>query len=330
MSAYNPPIRNLTIFDTLLFSDAQSNAFGDLDLRYLKFPNAQGTENLQGVNVSGIATFNNDLRLNQTKIHLGTNSGLVSQGTDAIAIGGSSAQTSQGADAIAIGINCASTSQGAQAIAIGRAAGSSNQGAGSIAIGWNAATTAQAANSIQINSTGTTISQGTASSCIIAPIRSVAPVSANNQLFYNTTTNEVFRSAPVASSVIGGVLPASNIVLGNTWYTPANLVLPAAGVYIISWAFAYYGGGNVVTGALTNDANPPPSPPQTSVALQANLLAFCGTTTTNTNWNTNTLSYIYTATGAITLTFWWATAAAGGTLRTTAGGGSFLQAVRIA
>jgi hypothetical protein len=37
-----------------------TNINGPVDTRYLQFPNAQGTENLQSINVSGIATFNNN------------------------------------------------------------------------------------------------------------------------------------------------------------------------------------------------------------------------------------------------------------------------------
>ena len=58
MSSYSPPIEDVAIFDTALFraGDAfitQSQA----DKRYLRFPNAQGTENLQAINVNGLATF---------------------------------------------------------------------------------------------------------------------------------------------------------------------------------------------------------------------------------------------------------------------------------
>jgi hypothetical protein len=59
MSSYAPPRENVAIFDTLYFTAGdefitQSQA----DKRYLRFPNAQGTENLQAINVGGVATFN--------------------------------------------------------------------------------------------------------------------------------------------------------------------------------------------------------------------------------------------------------------------------------
>ena len=435
MSAYNPPIRNLTIFDTLLFRDAQNDAFGDLDLRYLKFPNAQGTENLQGVNVSGIATFNNDLILNQDKIHLGTNSGLTNQGLNCVAVGadsgrsnqgaesvaigryagyssqqqnavavgagagqysqvvggvalgvsagqytqqgnaiaignqagqgsfvstanqqqanavaiGASAgadtqgaqavalgylsgQTSQGLNATALGHNAGNSSQGNGAVAIGHNAAQTSQGTQSIAIGVNSATTAQAANSIQINSTGTTIAQATASSCVIAPIRSVAPVSTSNQLFYNDTTKEVFKSAPLASSVLGGVLSQQALATSNTWLVPTtnpSVSLPAAGVYIITYAISSLpAAGNVIMGCLSTISTAPYTAPQTT-ATSTNLLAFSGSVSGNNNWISASNTIVYTAASAITIYLYVACSAAL-TIRGGSGGGSYFYATRIA
>ena len=62
MSSYAPPTENVAIFDTINFTSGdvtitQSQA----DKRYLRFPNAQGTENLQAINVNGLATFNADM-----------------------------------------------------------------------------------------------------------------------------------------------------------------------------------------------------------------------------------------------------------------------------
>lgn len=50
MSSYNPPIENVPEFDTLLFTDEnKALTKNEADKFYLKFPNAQGTENLQKV-----------------------------------------------------------------------------------------------------------------------------------------------------------------------------------------------------------------------------------------------------------------------------------------
>ena len=79
MADYDPPIENLPIFDSLMFKTGDEPITQrQADKRYLRYPNAQGTENLQSVNISGtlnasgIANFTSDLnslgRLNATGI----------------------------------------------------------------------------------------------------------------------------------------------------------------------------------------------------------------------------------------------------------------------
>ena len=123
-----------------------------------------------------------------TKLGLGNNAGL----------------SSQGAGAIAIGVSAGQTTQGAGAIAIGQAAGVGTQGANSIAIGKSAGyggINAQAANTIILNATGSEIDgvSGQTNSFYVAPIRSDG--SPSNVLYYNTTTNEVtYGTAPTTYS----------------------------------------------------------------------------------------------------------------------------------
>ena len=68
MADYDPPIENLPIFDSLVFKTGDefiTQRQGDK--RYLRYPNAQGTENLQTVNISGtlnasgISNFTNNI-----------------------------------------------------------------------------------------------------------------------------------------------------------------------------------------------------------------------------------------------------------------------------
>lgn len=66
MTSYAPPTENVAIFDSINFTSGdefitQSQA----DKRYLRFPNAQGTENLQAINVGGLATFNDAVIMNE-------------------------------------------------------------------------------------------------------------------------------------------------------------------------------------------------------------------------------------------------------------------------
>tara|TARA_R110000772_G_scaffold23705_1_gene63244 strand:- start:794 stop:1384 length:591 start_codon:yes stop_codon:yes gene_type:complete len=75
MSSYNPPVDNLPIFSTIVFKESNNNSLtlGQADKRYLRFPFAQGTENLQSINVSGSTTLNGGLTIGGAKnITLGT------------------------------------------------------------------------------------------------------------------------------------------------------------------------------------------------------------------------------------------------------------------
>jgi hypothetical protein len=58
MATYTPPFENLAIFDPRVFTnDLTPITQGEGDKRYLRFPNAQGTENLAAITVGGVATF---------------------------------------------------------------------------------------------------------------------------------------------------------------------------------------------------------------------------------------------------------------------------------
>lgn len=59
MSSYGPPTEDTAIFDTIYFKQGEEFLTqNQADRRYLRFPNAQGTENLAAINVNGLATFN--------------------------------------------------------------------------------------------------------------------------------------------------------------------------------------------------------------------------------------------------------------------------------
>jgi hypothetical protein len=62
MANYNPPIEDLPIFDSSMFLNGETTITqNQADKRYLRYPNAQGTENLQQINVNGISTFNSNI-----------------------------------------------------------------------------------------------------------------------------------------------------------------------------------------------------------------------------------------------------------------------------
>jgi hypothetical protein len=62
MSDNTPPNPNVNTFNNLYWITGDSALTqNQADLRYLKFPIAQGTENLKAIGVDGVATFNNDV-----------------------------------------------------------------------------------------------------------------------------------------------------------------------------------------------------------------------------------------------------------------------------
>ena len=65
MSAYEPPTQNLAIFDPDVFTENDEPLTITTGSKYfLKYPNAQGTENLQAINVNGVLTANSTANLN--------------------------------------------------------------------------------------------------------------------------------------------------------------------------------------------------------------------------------------------------------------------------
>lgn len=64
MADYKPPTEQLPIFDSSVFlSGDQTLTQNQADKRYLRYPNAQGTENLQAINVNGPADFNTSVNI---------------------------------------------------------------------------------------------------------------------------------------------------------------------------------------------------------------------------------------------------------------------------
>ena len=130
-----------------------------------------------------------------------------------VRIGSGSGNISQGANAVAIGLAAGNSLQGANAVAIGRGAGWGSQGLGAIAIGAGAGHVSQGNNSIVINASGGNLTSYGANAFVVAPIRND---SANtvNALYYNTATKEITYGPPVGGS---GSVPIhdGNVVPGQ-------------------------------------------------------------------------------------------------------------------
>jgi hypothetical protein len=187
------------------------------------------------------------LRTSETKIALGENAGLNSQGIEAIAIGPGAGNDTQGDNAVAIGEQAGNNAQGIEAIAIGRGAGANTQGnravaisigAGStgqgvdaIAIGYNAGQTSQGIaavaigalagetsqsnNSIIINATGAALDQTTANTFTVKPIRNAI---SDYFLQYDPSTGEITYNntlTTISADIIGSVFADDSTILVN-------------------------------------------------------------------------------------------------------------------
>jgi hypothetical protein len=73
MATYDPPTETLPIFDPNVFTRSETGLTTTAgDLRYLRFPYAQGSENLQQIDVYGVATFNTTLNTDDNIVMTGT------------------------------------------------------------------------------------------------------------------------------------------------------------------------------------------------------------------------------------------------------------------
>ena len=202
-------------------------------------------------------------------VAIGAVAGRVSQGGSATAIGSLAGETSQGAHAVAIG-SAASSDQGEKAIAIGFSAGDTDQGASSIAIGDEAGKTSQAINSIVLNATGSVLQNTQASSLVVKPVRNA---SGTHALEYNPTTGEITYdtlagagAALYGAESTGGVNPTASgtlsLAIGSsasatkTWATAVGKGASATATYSAAFGngatakatFAVALGGSVAAG----------------------------------------------------------------------------------
>ena len=106
MAVYNPPKKDVPIFDNLYFIQNTDNVTVDFaNNNYLRYPNAQGTENLQDINVAGQAVFYSPSQFNgNVTVGSGTTANLtptVSTNKSTVNIGASGQGT--------LSVNCPTT-----------------------------------------------------------------------------------------------------------------------------------------------------------------------------------------------------------------------------
>ena len=176
-----------------------------------------------------------------TKVAIGQNAGLTTQGADAVAIGtsagnsnqyansvalGTSAgQTTQGINAVAIGLEAGQTTQGSESIAIGYTAGKTTQGAFSVAVGLNAGQTSQGNTAVALGYNAGLTSQG-ASAVAIGFYAGAASQGANSiiingtGLALNQTTASTFTVKPVRDGGMAGAMAAAGF--RPAYYNPTT------------------------------------------------------------------------------------------------------------
>ncbi len=205
---------------TANFSNLTTNVFTGTNIYALNSNINNGTiDYLNFLAFTGTNASIDDLRLNNTQIHLGTESGLTSQGSNTVAIGNLAGRQNQGENSVSIGYYSGNVNQGPQAVSIGNSAGfdrqsqraiaigigagyrlqgeysiaigsnSGNQyqGAYSIALGYLAGANNAAANSIILNANATQLNP-TTNGFFVNPIRNT---NSSQFLQYDTTTNEI-------------------------------------------------------------------------------------------------------------------------------------------
>jgi hypothetical protein len=153
MSAYQPPIEDLAIFDSSVFlTGDEPLTYNQAVKKFLKFPNAQGSENLLTTNVNGVLTANDDVvfspstdikwdRADANYLINDTLPKTITTGINNIALGKGAVDTiTSGQGNIGIGTNaCSSITTSNNNIGIGRdAVGALTSGAQNTCIGLSA------------------------------------------------------------------------------------------------------------------------------------------------------------------------------------------------
>ena len=279
MSIYTPPSDNTPIFDDAFFST------GDLPLTYnqavkkfLRYPIAQGTENLLNVNISGTTAITG--RVSQIvygsggtvadlNVQYGDSNSLSSTLTTGqfnTAIGYATLDAiTTASNNTCVGYNAGTAiNTGGSNTCVGQGAGKAiTSGTNNVCIGVNAgsivSTTSGSvyigrqvlgnnSNCIVINATATNLQSAVASACYINPLRlqsaSTNPTTNGNFMYYDTTAKEVLYLPPKLSAgfpltmALDGPTDVATTLNGNSTYL---------GSYVIT-------AGTVVSGITSTNA----------------------------------------------------------------------------
>lgn len=156
MSSYNPPLKVVPIFDTLLFTEDTTTGLtkAQADALYLQYPNAQGTENLQKVSQTLVG---NNIQFGDSNTY-----NAITTGVDNISIGKSvGLGVSTGSNNVFIGEGVNTTGNPINSVSIGNLAGQDRQLDYNVGIGFKAGQLDQRENSVAIGREAGYKDQGT-------------------------------------------------------------------------------------------------------------------------------------------------------------------------
>jgi hypothetical protein len=279
MSIYTPPSDNTPIFDDAFFST------GDLPLTYnqavkkfLRYPIAQGTENLLNVNISGTTAFTGRISQNlygsaglvtDNNIQFGDpgSLALLTTGGNNVAVGyGTLDAVTSGSGNVAVGHDAGSAlTTGIRNVSIGREAcknatnidnsicigfragyNATTTGDNSIAIGNSAGFTTLSDNVIILNASGSTVNSTGSNRFYVKPIRNSS--TSAQLLYYDSASNEIVYATPILNSGF-----PMTLALGTTDYgTTLNGNATYLGSYVIVTGVA---SGALATGVVTSVVN---------------------------------------------------------------------------
>ena len=265
MATYLPPLEDLGIFDSAIFStDSTYLTIGTARKLFLAYPYAQGTQNFTDITVAGTSTVkkiiqniigsagtstDNNVQFGDsasyTALTTGTNNIAIGYGTfDALTTGignvaiGSEAcgKLTTAQKTVAIGrdvLKDATTVSGA--ICIGYRAGynTTTTGTDSIAIGNSAGFTTLSNNVIILNASGAPLNSGGTSRFYVRPVRNLTTF--GQLLYYDNVSAEAVYSAPILNSGF-----PMTLALGVTDYGTT-----------LNGTSTYLGGYNILTGATS-------------------------------------------------------------------------------
>ena len=265
MATYLPPLEDLGIFDSAIFStDSTYLTIGTARKLFLAYPYAQGTENFTDITVAGTSTVkkiiqniigsagtstDNNVQFGDsasyTALTTGTNNIAIGYGTfDALTTGigniaiGSEAcgKLTTAQKTIAIGrdaLNNATTVSGAVCIGYRAGYNTTTAGTDSIAIGNSAGFTTLSNNTIILNATGSTMNTTGASRFYVKPIRNSS--SSAQLLYYDSGSGEIVYATPILNAGF-----PMTLALGVTDYGTT-----------LNGTTTYMGGYNILTGATS-------------------------------------------------------------------------------